>query len=357
MLSFKFIRRAAGITGILLFLTASDVTAAPPSAIDEAEELMRRGNQLRRAGDDEGALPIFKRAYELYKSPRTSAQLGLVEWALGRWVDADEHLTDALKAVNTDVFIRNNRTTIEDSLKVAKRNVGRVEITGDPTGAEVLVNGRVVGRVPLTQPVKVIAGSVDIELRAPGYRAGFRTIAVAGLQYQPVVIRLEKEGEARSAGPSGGPGPVQRPGGVAGSVAGYESDLVAGAGMAPWRKIMIGVAAGASGVALGVAGYGVWRHNDQVDAFNRRKCLETANGAILASTRATDTRCAQFKTGFETARTMTIVGFSAAGALGVTALVLYLTGGDGGLASAPAPRRLACAPDLARPGLLCALPF
>src|SRR5688500_5007277 len=110
MPGYKFIRRATGITAAVLLLGA--VGTPEPWPVGESEALLARGNQLRRAGDDEGALPIFKRAYELHKSPRTIAQLGLVEWALGRWVDADEHLTEALKAVNTDVWIRNNRTTI-----------------------------------------------------------------------------------------------------------------------------------------------------------------------------------------------------------------------------------------------------
>jgi hypothetical protein len=352
MLSFKFIRRATGLTGALLLLATASAALATP--VQESEELMRRGNELRRAGDDEGALPIFKRAYDVYRTPRTTAQLGLVEWALGRWVDADEHLTEALKAVNTDVWIRSNRTTIESALSVAKRNVGRVEITGDPPGAEVLVNGREVGKVPLEAPIRVIAGSVDIELRAPGHRPGFRTISVAGLQYQPVVIRLEKEGDPRS-GLAGGPSPVQRSGGAGG----YAADLGdQAAPMQPWRKAMIGVGLGGAALSLGAAAYSIWNYNNQVDAFNTRKCLETANGAILMSTRASDSRCSQLRSSYQNAYTLTIVGFSAAGALGVTALVLYLTGrGDGGRASAPVERRFACAPDLLRPGMLCALPF
>ncbi len=353
MLSSNFIRRATGIT--VLFLLAAMAGSAGAVPADEAEELMRRGNNLRRAGDDEGALPIFRRAYEVSKSPRTSAQLGLVEWALGRWVEADEHLTDALKAVATDVWIRTNRETIEEALTVAKRNVGRVEITGDPSGAEVLVNGRPVGTVPLPQPVRVIAGSVDIELRAPGYRPGFRTITIAGLQYQPVVIRLDKEGEGSSAGPAGGLRPVQR---GASGLSGEGADLGEHAPMASWRKAALGVAIGAAGLSLGVASYGIWRYNDQVASFNKRMCLETTNGAILARSNVADRTCTQIKSAYKKAQTIWIAGFSAAGALGASALVLYLTAGSGDQRASAAPvGRLACAPDLIRPGLACAFPF
>jgi hypothetical protein len=357
MLSLKIIRRATGSTAAVLVLLLSWAGPAAAGPMEEAEELVRRGNQLRHAGDDEGALPIFKKAHEIHESPRTKAQLGLVEWALGRWVDADEHLTEALKAVNSDVWIRANRTVIGDALAVAKRNVARVEITGDPEGAEVLVNGKAVGRVPLPQPVRVIAGSVDIELRAPGYRSGFRTITVAGLQYQSVVIRLDREGDARSP-VAGGPTPVQRPGSLSSSAGAYDADLAASAPMATWRKAAIGVAIGTAALGGGAGWYLIERHNDQVDRFNRRSCLSTANGAILASTRASDKECNSLKSSYQNASTMAIVSFSAAGALAVGALVLYFTDSDGGgRASAPTAPRFACAPDLTRPGMLCALPF
>ena len=353
MLSFNFIRRATGTIGAVVLLGLPRASVAAP--VDDAEVLMRRGNDLRRAGDDEGALPIFKQAFDLYRSPRTTAQLGLVEWALGRWVDADEHLTEALKAVNTDVWIRTNRGAIEDALKTAKKNVGRVEITGDPVGAEVLVNGRPVGKVPLAQPVRVIAGSVDVELRAPGYRPGFRTISVAGLQHQPLVIRLEKEGTPRD-GAAGGLQPVQRSGAL--GAGDYDADLSDSRPMATWRKASIIGALVGTVLGLGGAGYAGWDYNRQVAAFNKT-CKEFNQGAILSSTGLSNEPCKKKRTSYEGMLKLRIVGFSVAGAMAVGAVVLYLTdsGGPGAQASTPAGPRFACAPDLARPGLLCALPF
>ena len=132
-----------------------------------------------------------------------------MEKALGRWAEADRHLTDALKG-GQDPWIQKNVTVLEKTLAEVKRQVARIEITGEPVGAEVLVNGRPVGKVPLPQPVRVNAGTVDIELRAPGYKPTLRTVAVVGLQYQPVVIRLEREGSGgqRCAAPAGRWSPV-----------------------------------------------------------------------------------------------------------------------------------------------------
>ena len=144
-------------------------------------------------------------------------------------------------------------------LTVAKRNVGRVEITGDPTGAEVLVNGRLVGKVPLPQPVRVIAGSVDIELRAPGYRAGLshhhrRRPPVPAGRHPPRARR------ARRAAP---PSPAARP-----PVASAGGPAPAGATRRPRRSAPHGALAQGDdrrgrrrrGVERWAsAGYGIWR--------------------------------------------------------------------------------------------------
>src|SRR5437868_6723538 len=171
-------------TLVCLAAAAAPAAAAGP---DDAEALIKQGNDLRRSGDDQGALPLLARAYQAQPGPRTAVQLGLVEEALGRWGDADEHLTIGLRA-GGDAWIARNRKTIEAALRVVKPHVGRIEITGEPAGAEVLVGGRRVGTVPLAAPVRVSEGSIDVELRAPGYRHGFRTLTVRGGQYQPVVI-------------------------------------------------------------------------------------------------------------------------------------------------------------------------
>ena len=53
--------------------------AAPAAGPGQVEELIRRGNELRNSGQDTRALPFFQRAYEQSPTPRTAAQLGLVE--------------------------------------------------------------------------------------------------------------------------------------------------------------------------------------------------------------------------------------------------------------------------------------
>lgn len=55
---------------------------------------------------------------------------------------------------------------------------GRVQVSSDPSGARVLVDGRVKGRTPWTG--ELAPGEHQIELRARGYRAQQRTIVIVG---------------------------------------------------------------------------------------------------------------------------------------------------------------------------------
>jgi hypothetical protein len=158
--------------------------------MEEVEDLIRRGTELRRKGQDATALPLYQRAYELAGgTPRTAAQLGLVETALDYRLEAEAHLTEALSA-KTEIWINRNRAVLEETLRGVKAGIGEVKVTGAPNGAEVIVAGRSQGKLPLSAPVRVVAGRTKVELRAPGYTASSATVMVAGQGQEHVVLNL-----------------------------------------------------------------------------------------------------------------------------------------------------------------------
>ncbi len=283
---------------------------AVPAGEIEVEALLQKGNDLRRSGDDQAALPVFARAHELAPGPRTAVQLGLVEQALGRWADADLHLTTGLRA-KQDPWILRNRDTIEEALGRVKHHVGRVEITGEPVGAEVLIGGRRVGHVPLAEPVRVSAGTVDVELRAPGYRPTLRTLMIAGGQYQPVVMRLERIGSPIGSLPEA----------VTDSPEASTSGLAGRA--TPFIKYG---ALGGAAIGLGVGIFAVARHSDLVGSFNGRGCVEDGGGMGVLNNGSYDTECATLAADYQNAKTLAIVGFVGAGAMVATAAILHFVG-------------------------------
>ena len=172
-------------------LASGGARAAGKASNDEAEALIQRGLRLRKAGDDAGALPEFQKAFQLAAGPRAAAQLGLVEQALGHWDEAEGHLAIAIRSTG-DAWVEKHRDSLESAMVIVRGHIGSVQITGEPSGAEAYINGRMVGRLPLSQPITVIAGEVDVELRAEGYQKRAEKITIAANQHKPLVIRLER---------------------------------------------------------------------------------------------------------------------------------------------------------------------
>ena len=101
----------------LLFGSLSGLcSAASAQEESEADTLIEEGYRLLAEGDAEGALRLYQRAHAVSPSPRSLAQMGLAEGALGRWGDADEHLSLALESED-DPWIRRRATSLRRRLE------------------------------------------------------------------------------------------------------------------------------------------------------------------------------------------------------------------------------------------------
>jgi hypothetical protein len=159
-------------------------------ATDEEDALIHRGIELRKQGNDRAALDEMQRAYAIKHAPRAAAQLGFTEQALGLWPEAEEHVHEALGATG-DAWVHKYRTTIEGALATIRAHVGRIQVDGGQPGAEVTVNGRAVGAMPLRDSVPVNAGPVDVEMRASGYAPALKTVNVAAGELTRVSFTLQ----------------------------------------------------------------------------------------------------------------------------------------------------------------------
>jgi PEGA domain len=200
----------------------------------DPEALIREGNELRRAGQNEKALPLFQRAYEISATPRTAGQLGLAEFATERYVEADSHLVEGLRGRN-DPWVSKYRATLEQALTTIRSRVAHVEIAGSPEGAEVIVNGRMVGRLPRTPTVAVNPGRVEIQVGLSGHEPLREVRELLPGTHEQVDIRLRRMTPmlVDKREPSGPPPPTTvgwlRPAGIAVGAAGV---LVMGTGVA-----------------------------------------------------------------------------------------------------------------------------
>jgi len=359
----------------LVLAVPSAAAAAPDHAVDEA---YHAGIELRRHGDNRGALREFRRAYAATPSPRTLAQIGLAEQALGIWVDAETHIGEALKAVG-DSWIVTNRAPLREALQVVTSHLGTLEVECDTAGVVLEINGVAAGTLPLPRPVRVVAGSVVLSAHAPGFFPVQRisTVAPGQLAHEQIeMVRMsattpppptaratvvppaqlatsgtETPGAAVGKPPTETPKPAQPPAGESGQ----------------WRRPAAWVALGLATASLGTGVTFHVLHQTRTSSYNRTDasgahvCNQDASGHFIGPS-----DCADAFNGAARARTLMIVGYSGALLFGAATAFLFLTApdSDGAAAgtaafSSDAPRRqrLVCGSGPGVFGLACAGSF
>jgi hypothetical protein len=343
---------------LVLATGISPANAAEGNGSAQEETLIKHGLELREKRDDGGALAEFKRAYQLSKSGHALAQVALAEQALGHWVDAQTNLTQALERAD-DPWIARNEKLLRQALASIKGHTGSLEITGAVPGAELLINDEKVGTFP-TPAVLVPAGSVALEVRAPGYLPVVRTVLVParGLARERVVLvaapaaaTLEpaqpRETPANTTTLAVSPSISTTTPTISASAPPAES----GAGWSNRKKVGAGIAAGgAASLAVGIA-FQIVREQ-RAGAFNDDHCGVT--GSLLTG----PIDCRSRYDGVQNAEKLALAGFIGAAVLGGVGTILFLSGGNapGDGATASASRSLECVPT-AGWGLVCAARF
>jgi len=325
--------------------------AASPGA--EAENLIRQGVELRRQGRDERALPLFQKAYELARNPRTAGQLGLCELGIGYWLDAEQHLSEAL-ASTAHPWVAKNRQQLAASLERARANITELTVTGTPEGAEIRVNGNLAGELPLSKPLRLGRGPVDIEVRAPGYVPVQRSLVI-GDTAQTLEVTLSHERKtpvAQASPPTEATAPPLAP--TAGSPAPPDEGSPDRGGRRRalrWAAIGTGVVAVA---ALGFGGFETVRWQSGVKDFNDH----TTNGAVDCQTIVADrggSDCQSIYNRFNAAKQLAVIGFAAGGVLTLATVGLVMFSSPRSTESERVG--FACAPTLQDPGVSCRISF
>ncbi len=147
-----------------------------------------QGRALRAAHRDEEALAVFRRLYEATHEPRALAQIALAEGALGQWVTAEEHLLAAL--ASPDGWVTRHRALLTGARDEIATHVGDLVVACETPGSELWIDGRRVASLPLARPLRVVAGTATVEVRAAGYVTAARSVSIAagGLAREPVSL-------------------------------------------------------------------------------------------------------------------------------------------------------------------------
>jgi hypothetical protein len=339
------------VVGFFSILAPSSSSAA---AAANADELIRQGVTLRRSGDDEGALRRFEEAFKIEPTPTVLVQIGLAEQALGRWALAYEHIHRAVDT-GADPWIKKNRAAINDALKSINDHVGQLEILGASPDAEVRINGKSYGKLPLAHPIPLSTGTVTIDLAAPGFVAVQRTTVVrARGTVRESFDALVPIPTPRSKPPAP-PAPM-----VAASLGDASEPRGASVGAAPediaqqadrgspkagsFRTKVKWLAWGMGVVGAGIGVFGYVRQNQAGTDFSNGCGIDASQTVVaLPGSGKNASDCRSLKTKVDSNYNLELAGLVGAGALAATGLVLWLT--------EPAPARGETAALTCRPGI------
>jgi hypothetical protein len=317
--------------------------------VAEVEALIAKGNDLRRAGTPGPALPYFQKAYELARTPRTTAQLGLGELAAGYPVEAADHLEAALQSPK-DPSILKYRQMLADALAMARSQIGELTIKGDPAGAEIAIDGRAVGVLPLASPLKLPARKVEVVLRAPGYEARRELVVIAGGQSHVLTLNLDRIKKAAAEAPRltiEADSPVARTAPLTARGGGIdkgrtEQGFIPLLHTAAWIAGGAAVAAATGGLALNLAA------RSKSSDFNR-SCRNGPMG-VMPLEGATLAECEDHANAWRSYRRWSLLGYVSAATLAVTSGVFFAVSRPGSPAT-DSRAHFACAPAII--GLSC----
>jgi hypothetical protein len=149
---------------------------ASPEAKAKAKVLVNEGSALYQSGDIAGALEKFQEAHATYASPKIWFNIGQANRDLGRF---DESLAafDKFLIGATDA----SPETIADAQKALdelRPKLGRVRIECQIPGAELNIDGKIVGQAPLLDPIWVMPGRHQITALAAGASPAIEMVSV-----------------------------------------------------------------------------------------------------------------------------------------------------------------------------------
>jgi hypothetical protein len=324
----------AAVWVIAALLTHAGLAHAQTSPVDEH---LRRGVDLRRAGRDDESVREFEAAYALSREARTAAQLGLVRQALGRWLDADRLLREAL-ATPDDPWVTRNRASLDAAFEVVNRHVGRLLVRGNVEGAEVRVDDALVATLPMTDPARVLAGTVSLEVRASGYETVSRRFVVDPSLLVQEFVELRPAVIAPPPPVIAAPSPVL----IAPSPVIVAPPLDAPSRW-PARRVWATASLATGGAALVLAGVAAALREDAAVRYNSGGCPPLLTRSVGA--------CADLASQATAWETTAWIALPVGTALAATGVVLWL------LPTRATPSATRCAPSFTEPGLSCATTF
>ena len=183
------IRQTGLIIMLALIVVRVPVVHAQADSKAAARGHFDRGVAAFNEGRFAEAALEFESAYKLSPAPVVLYNIGQVDVALGRSVEAvdafERYLADGATTISAE-----RRAEVQAEVEKQRTQIGTIAIQTDPAGASIRIDGRLVGTTPLPSPVRVAAGKHTVEARLAGYSPQDRDVDVPGTKQLRTEIKL-----------------------------------------------------------------------------------------------------------------------------------------------------------------------
>ncbi len=179
-----------GAIGCAVAMPAQGRDPDKPSDEQLADEAERQANRAVQEGRMPEAAEDLRKAWGFYKDPRLVCNLGTIEVKMGRHRDASQSLSTCLRSIkrgDMKVLLPGYKRMLDE----ARAHVGELTVEANVPDAEVFVDGKGSGKLPLLDPIFLDPGSHVVEVKAPGYQPEVRLAVMTAGRHLIVRVRLE----------------------------------------------------------------------------------------------------------------------------------------------------------------------
>jgi hypothetical protein len=174
---------------VFLLLGLGQARAAETPSEEAAMKHFARALELVDQSDFQGALQQFKDAYAAKPHFVVWYNIAQAHISLGQPPEAIEALLRYLRE-GKDQIPSGKRLQVEAQIKSLEAFLGELEVTTEPSGAVLTVDGREVGRTPLSEPIRLAAGTHKIAASLDGRPTVERAVAIGQGRHHEVVLQL-----------------------------------------------------------------------------------------------------------------------------------------------------------------------
>jgi hypothetical protein len=193
--------RALFVAGMLLSLgtRAEPASSDANRGKDKASAHFERGVALAREGKLEAAVLEFEGAYRAHPHYSVLFNLGQARAAMGQSVEAVDAFRRYLDEGGTAID-RARRAHVLELVAFHEKRIGSLELVVEPDGAEIWIDGRLLGTSPVSRPVKLAEGTHSVSIRKDGFGPVAGSVRVEAGSTAKLALRVERVGAPQAGG-------------------------------------------------------------------------------------------------------------------------------------------------------------